>query len=161
MTVRLRPFPQKSMKRRASTEFTNNWTIEATSQMTPVSRPAREEAILALRGTSQWLVLPRWRNALGHLWPKLDYESLVSQSGCSVTLHGLIPLGFSALLFLACSRTLLLSSSFNSRRNSCTSLLAVLAACENSRKSVSAISTVSYLSYSYAARENWYKKEFF
>lgn len=64
--------------------------------------------------------------------------SLVSQSGCSVTLHGLIPWGFSARLFLACSKTLMLSSAFIKCLNSETSCVAVFAADENSLKSDSA-----------------------
>ena len=77
--------------------------------------------------------------ATGILCPRHHFGSRVSQSGCSVTFHGMIPFGCSARLFLACSKTWTLFSSVIRRRNCCTSWLAVAADVENSRKRFSAI----------------------
>lgn len=77
--------------------------------------------------------------------PTPDYhDSLVSQSGWSVTRHGLIAWGLPTRLFLQCSNTLELSSSFISFRNCWISWFAVVVDMENSLKRVSAITRISH-----------------
>lgn len=69
----------------------------------------------------------------------IHHVSLVSQSGCSLTFHGLIPLGLAVRLSAACSITRMLSGVVINRRNSCTSRFAALTELENSRNKTSAV----------------------